>query len=646
MALVLTLPGGLFAQTRVIDSLKNKIANAPPSRKLQLLLSLGEYHQSINKDSLYHYALTARKLAKQVKDADKRALADIMLINAYLRDSRTDSAALLTDSVLKYYPFENVASRSIYFKLEELKVDCFGDASDYKNALSQLYKIIREAEQAGDAATLAMNMSTIGVINYNLDHVPVAFSWYFKGSAYITDEPRFDSPAAVLYINLAETYRWVGKTDSAFFYVNKAIPRCNRVSNLFYLANALRVKASILKDQKKFDEAEQVMMQCIAIRQKVEGKLPLSNEKLALASIYMRAQQPDKAIDLLNEAIARSDSAAKAISIKNKKPATEASALKISAYRTLAKCYQDKGDTKNYAATLEKLIHENDAFYAANSADAIAELQAKYDLQKKESTIAKQQLAIAEKNYLLYGSMIVLLLLGVVAWLLFINYKRKQNVKMQLALNEEKRLAALSIVEAEERERRRIAADLHDNIGAYATAISTDVEKIIDGNQHHNDRTLNNLHQNSKEIINSLRDTIWVLNKEHITITEISDRIKNYISKFSSTYDKIEFHIQENIENDISIGSRHALNIFRIMQEALHNAVKHSSAKNITIAIVSNENIHIEVKDDGAGMPADAFNKYGNGLLNMRERAEEVNMKLELSSGDGDGTSWTLYTAK
>ena len=212
---------------------------------------------------------------------------------------------------------------------------------------------------------------------------------------------------------------------------------------------------------------------------------------------------------------------------------------------------------------------------------------------------------------------------------------------MQLALQEEKRIAAQSIIDAGEHERKRIAADLHDNIGAYASAIRADVEKITDNGFEKNSDSLQNLQQHSQEIINSLRDTIWVLNKDNITITGISDRIKNYINKLRPTYNHIQFHINEEINNDVRISSQNALNIFRIVQEALHNALKHSNASNISIHISSNKTFLIKISDDGKGMQHNNT-ADGNGIRNMQARAKEIDMLLSVTSKINEGTILVL----
>ena len=203
---------------------------------------------------------------------------------------------------------------------------------------------------------------------------------------------------------------------------------------------------------------------------------------------------------------------------------------------------------------------------------------------------------------------------------------------------EEKILSVIAVTKAEEQERKRIAADLHDNIGAYASAIRADIEKFTDTDKVYNNATLLNLKLHSQEIIDSLRDTIWVLNKDNITITGISDRIKYYLNKLKPTYNQVQFHVNEQISNDSRISSQNALNIFRIVQEAVHNALKHSGAANIHISLSSDKQIRISIADDGKGMDDAPANPEGNGLLNMKARAEESGYRLSIHPGSGKGT--------
>ncbi|MGB3005898.1 MAG: ATP-binding protein [Chitinophagaceae bacterium] len=629
-----------IGQTHNIDSLRTKVyGETNDGKKLEALINLCEYHQSINKDSLYQYALSAKTLASKSGTVITKSLAEIIFINALLRHGKTDSASALVEACLLENPVSDPATRDIYFKLAALKADCFGDASNYKDALSELYRIISEAEQYKDSLVLAKNISTVGVINYNLDHVPEAFNWYFKGLLFITDDSRFYSVAAVLYINLAETYRWVQQTDSATFYIDKAISLCKKNENLFFLANALRVKASIYKEKKEYSLAEETMLECIAIREKSEGKLLLSNEQLAIANIYIRSGNIDKAIKILNDALILSE-----LKPDNSAPQAntgyEVDVLKIYYYNSLAQCYRLKGDSKKYEETLEKIIAAKDAFYQANSARSIAELQTKYEVQKKESTIIKQKLSITRKNYWLYGSILFAVMLGIIGWLGFRNYRRKQRLGMQMALEEEKRHATAAVKKAEESERVRIAADLHDNLGAYAACMASNLNYFQPQNMDkETNNAYNELKNNSYAIISQLNDTIWVLKKDALSLTAISDRIKVFITRIQKSYPGIQLEVEEQIETDHHLFSSQAFHLYRILQEAVTNSLKHSNGKNITVKITSADSWKVQIIDDGIGMSDDDNRVYGvNGLKNMKERSEESGWNISWQKGEEGGT--------
>ena len=78
--------------------------------------------------------------------------------------------------------------------------------------------------------------------------------------------------------------------------------------------------------------------------------------------------------------------------------------------------------------------------------------------------------------------------------------------------------------------------------------------------------------------------------------------------------------------------------LFRIVQEAVHNALKYSHGSNITVTIESAESIIIKISDDGIGITNTTDNTGGNGLINMKARAKEANMQLEINTGNNHGT--------
>jgi signal transduction histidine kinase len=196
-----------------------------------------------------------------------------------------------------------------------------------------------------------------------------------------------------------------------------------------------------------------------------------------------------------------------------------------------------------------------------------------------------------------------------------------------------KRILALQMQQEIQSERERISRDLHDNMGAYATAIIANVDQMSE-NKKMNDPVFKQLKGNAHEIMDNLRDTIWALNKESITIAGLSDHFKTYLQKISSSYPDKKFDVNENIKNDLVLSPAQGLNIFRIMQEAFTNALKHSDCKKVIVSINADKSFLISISDDGKGIQEDRIHS-GKGIKNMYSRAKECGWLLKMNTKEG-----------
>lgn len=195
-------------------------------------------------------------------------------------------------------------------------------------------------------------------------------------------------------------------------------------------------------------------------------------------------------------------------------------------------------------------------------------------------------------------------------------------------------------------ERERISRDLHDSIGAYANAVlyNTELLQKEDGISERNN-LMNDLKFASKDIITSLRENIWALKKDNYTAEECLLRIKNFIHPFSRYYPHIQFKVEGEASAQKQLHYTRALNVVRIVQEAVTNAIKHTTAG--TISIVSNEKDgkwDLTVADDGKGFSYEAMKKaeQGNGLNNMKQRAIDSGFDITIESIDGTGTKISI----
>lgn len=206
---------------------------------------------------------------------------------------------------------------------------------------------------------------------------------------------------------------------------------------------------------------------------------------------------------------------------------------------------------------------------------------------------------------------------------------------------EEKHRSIKAVSEAEEAERKRIAADLHDNLGAYAASIASNIDHLkISETNTQNQIALQQLRSNSRSIVSQLGDTIWALNKDALSLTAISDRIKIVIQRMQNNYPEVTIDVFENIETDHLLFPAQAFDLFQIMQEAINNALRHSAGSHLIVSIRATEQWEVIVEDNGKGIKSQKISaEGGNGLLNMQARAKHAGWTISWQQNIAQGTS-------
>lgn len=198
--------------------------------------------------------------------------------------------------------------------------------------------------------------------------------------------------------------------------------------------------------------------------------------------------------------------------------------------------------------------------------------------------------------------------------------KQMENIKLQQQLEEE---------------RQRISRDLHDNMGAYTSALIANVEKLKSKTGENEE--LLKMQSNAEQILGSLRETIWVLNNKEISIADFSDGFKNYCFKLLKNFEHIAFDAREDIMVNGTLSASVAVHLNKILQEAVQNIIKHSNATAISYSISYNHTLKITLSDNGSGFDLVDIKK-GNGLENMQWRASEAGAVIEIISSPQKGT--------
>ena len=224
------------------------------------------------------------------------------------------------------------------------------------------------------------------------------------------------------------------------------------------------------------------------------------------------------------------------------------------------------------------------------------------------------------------GFILLCIFLTIIGIVYFVRFITKQKLAQELKKAELKQTIL--------KERERISRDLHDHLGAYAAAIKNNVVQLQ--KQHGDEPSLSQLKENADEMVQSLRETIWALQHEQISITSLSDRFKQLINKIAPNYPEKKIELTEKIETDRLLSPNKGIQLLRIMQEALTNALRHAAATEINIVIQSDNNLTVTITDNGQGFDLNT-QKSGYGLHNMRERAAEAGFQIMIESTPKQG---------
>jgi signal transduction histidine kinase len=146
------------------------------------------------------------------------------------------------------------------------------------------------------------------------------------------------------------------------------------------------------------------------------------------------------------------------------------------------------------------------------------------------------------------------------------------------------------------------------------------------------------------QTIYELRDTIWAMNKQNITFEDLQTRITNFINnaKIASANTSYSFKIDKDVNQDYTFTSVQGMNIYRIIQEAINNALKYAKASKIEVLIKQQENkLIVTICDNGIGYNKDKIN-LGNGLINMEKRTRDIKGLIKTTTEEGKGTTISI----
>uniref|UniRef100_F4C4B9 histidine kinase n=1 Tax=Sphingobacterium sp. (strain 21) TaxID=743722 RepID=F4C4B9_SPHS2 len=223
---------------------------------------------------------------------------------------------------------------------------------------------------------------------------------------------------------------------------------------------------------------------------------------------------------------------------------------------------------------------------------------------------------------------------------------KKDRAEIERKVNEQK-FRSILVLEGQEEERKRIAMNIHDGIGQMLTSLKFQTASIDLSKTKETEQKLLDINKLIKDIIQEVRIVTFNLKPPVLSDYGLVAGLKNLVQEI----DKLSNNrlIFENITDfQQRLSPKVENNIYRIVQEAVNNAIKYANSPTVLVSLEHNtDELILTIKDTGVGFESkstDLFHAdYGHGFLNMQERATYINGKLLIESKPGLGTIIKLF---
>jgi len=242
------------------------------------------------------------------------------------------------------------------------------------------------------------------------------------------------------------------------------------------------------------------------------------------------------------------------------------------------------------------------------------------------------------------------LLLELVCFLAGLNYKNRRQIIEQT--KEREKLKAenlmkeyekeLAVYKAQQQERERISADMHDELGSGMTAIRLMSEIARNKMKEQTPVEIEKISSSANDVLNKMNAIIWSMNSGNDTLDNLISYVRSYsLEYFENTPIECKVNTPETIPDKELTGDKRR-NVFLCVKETLNNAWKHSGASIIIIDVSINHNLVIKISDNGKGIDMQNLRQFGNGLKNIARRMESIGGSFTIKSERGAVTTLEL----
>lgn len=583
-------------------------------------------------DSAIHFINMYINIGETQKDSLLQANGYLQYGNLIRRKGETDSARHCYFRCIAIYKGlrDTAGLISAYNSLGIT----FKNTSDFDSSASYYVRVLKLCEMTG-------HERGTGLVLINLGSVYIELEDYEKAKEYTTRSIDYNlkfndiKNVALAYTNLGIIAFEEHDPFLALDYYHKALDLNGQIGNIIGLNNLYINIGKIYKSQGSYYKALDNYNMAIEAFRGNDYKTGLISALMNAAEVYVKLGRYEKAFSLYDSCLA--------ITFET----GEKEKRKL-AYESMYRAYAEAGNYAKAYEYLEKYMLLRDSIYNLEKEELIANLMFKYDKEKDQATILRQQLVLKEKSnqytrslFIGIGSMGLMIFLIA----LFIQRSRKDRIiarqKIRQLEEEKKLLAARSIVEGQEVERKRIAEELHDGLGVLLSSAKIQFSTLRDKTPENKtliDRAARLLEQATSDVRRISHNMMPGLLTRYGFFEAVEDLFEQ-IDESENLSVKLKIKGETTrLENNTEIM------LYRVLQEMANNTLKHAEAENIFLLMeILQDRIIFEYSDDGKGFRfEESSGNESLGLTSIRSRIKYLNGEMHVKSAPGEGVKYSF----
>lgn len=621
----------LFAQSNTIqDSLYNILkVELNDTVRANAHYELGWYLKLQDLPSAKSHMDTAMRAYEQLKLPRKIALSHFQYSVLHRLAGDYDEAIKDLTAYQNYVEKVKDTANWIFSYYEKGVI--YSQQGDLQASLEQFYAANNLSEAVGNDDMVATSFNSIGLVYNDLGRYQDA-EINFKKALEVNRNLGVASEHLGDVLNgLASSFKNQKKYNEAIEYFDKAITVYKKNESEFGIAIASFNKALTYVEQKRYKEALPLLRLAYK-KQKVNG---FNTELLltisTLAKVNFEFGNYKKSESLLEEGLN--------LEIESKLAAKDL-------FFELYKVYNKKGEYKKALGFHETYVKYKDSIYSEDNIKSINLLQKQFETEKKDKEIIEQKLMLQQQENELLNkksenkflwALAGIFLLGIMStWFIFQQRQKRKNQEI-LTLKKEQQIKSLeALIRGEEKERSRIAKDLHDGVNGDLSAIKHRLSKY----QNHTGVDLSEAINMIDESCDEVRAISHNLLPPALEKYSLRESLSDYCMNLNEVRkESVSF---QYIGNNFRFSKSAEVTLFRIVQELVTNSLKHADPSDVLVQLTSFEDtIQLTVEDDGKGFNKDKIETLGLGLANVKSRVEYLSGELDMQS-DKDGTHFNI----